>query len=85
MKVAIDRSTSRPFPPADGRRRALIGIGAGVTSLFLAPPAFGIAGVVLGVTAVRRGAVAIGWLAVALSVVFSGFSTWLALELVHRI
>lgn len=83
--MATDRSISEPFPRADARRRALLGIGAAATSLFLAPPVFGLAGVLLGISAVRRGDARLGRLAIALSLVLSVFSAWLALQLVHRL
>jgi hypothetical protein len=63
----------------------LAAIGSAIASLFLLPPAFGVAGVVLGAWAVRRGERRLGWIAIVLSVVLAVFSTWLALQLVHRI
>jgi len=83
--MAVDRSTSARFPRSSGRRRSLLGLGAAVMSLFLAPPLFGVAGALLGVSGVRRGEVRLGWLAIALSVSLSLFSAWLALQLVHRL
>lgn len=81
--AAIDRSTLQPSRRADGRRRSLLGIGAAVTSLFLAPPLFGVAGVLLGISGIRGGDRRLGWLAAALSIALSVFSAWLALQLVN--
>jgi len=83
--MTTDRSTSGPTPIADGRRWALLGVGSAVTSLFLAPPLFGFAGALLGMSAVRRGSRTLGWLAVGLSLSLAAFSSWLALQLVHRL
>jgi len=83
--MAIDRSTTQPFRPADARRRAILGIGAAVASLFLVPPLFGLAGVAFGYSAVRRGERNLGQLAIGLSVGLAVFSTWLALQLAHRL
>ena len=83
--MAIDRSTSEPVRRADGRRQALVGIGAAAISLFLLPPVFGAVGVVFGARAIRLGEQRLGFLAIALAVALATFSTWLALTLVHRL
>jgi hypothetical protein len=70
---------------AVGRRRAIAGVGAAILSLFLLPPILGLAGAALGASAIRSGERRLGWAAVGLAVSLSLFSTWLALQLVHRL
>ena len=83
--MAADRSTGELSRRAEGRRLALIGFLAAIVTLFVLPPLFGLIGVILGLLAVRRDAALPGWSAVIVSVVLSALSTWLALDLVHRL
>lgn len=57
-------------PEHPGRAQGIIGIVCAVIFLGLFPPLFGIAGIILGVLALKKGQINLGLIAIILSAVF---------------
>ncbi|MEX0617132.1 MAG: hypothetical protein WD231_05020 [Candidatus Woykebacteria bacterium] len=67
VPVAIPAETA---PKNPGRGQGIIGIVCAVIALFLFPPIFGIAGIILGSVSLKKGERNLGLIAIILSAVF---------------
>lgn len=61
----VSSSTKKKSP---GKTLAIIGLVCGVIAFALFPPFFGIAGIILGSFAIRKGEKQLGWVAVSIAI-----------------